>query len=61
MGFPVVGEFWPSELKMTAPRYQEVKAPDIPGGQGRRNGTHVRVVLRKFLGEGAGRWDGICG
>ena len=35
----------PSSLKMTAPRYQEVKALDIPEITD-DNGTHVRVVWR---------------
>ena len=42
---------------MTPPRYQEVKAPDIPEITD-DDGTHVRVVVRKFLGkEGPGGWN----
>jgi redox-sensitive bicupin YhaK (pirin superfamily) len=39
----------PSSLKMTAPRYQEVKAPDIPEIQD-DDGTRVRVVCGNFWG-----------
>ena len=40
----------PSSLKMTAPRYQEVKSADIPDGHGRRRhaGAHR---LRELLGQ----------
>ena len=40
----------PSSLKMTDPRYQEVKAADIPEVKD-DDGTHVRVVCGKFLGK----------
>ena len=40
----------PSSLKMTAPRYQEVKAPQIPNITD-DDGTHVRLRVRKFLGQ----------
>ncbi len=39
----------PSSLKMTAPRYQEVKAADIPAVQD-PDGTLVRVVCGQFQG-----------
>jgi quercetin 2,3-dioxygenase len=39
----------PSSLKMTAPRYQEVKAPDIPVVTD-DDGTRVRVVCGSFGG-----------
>ena len=39
----------PSSLKMTAPRYQEVKAGDIPEVID-DDGTHVRVVCGNFWG-----------
>ncbi|HEY6330164.1 MAG TPA: pirin family protein [Blastocatellia bacterium] len=39
----------PASLKMTAPRYQEVKAPDIPEFKD-DDGTHVRVVCGTFRG-----------
>ncbi len=39
----------PSSLKMTAPRYQEVKAPEIPEIQD-DDGTRVRVVCGNFWG-----------
>jgi quercetin 2,3-dioxygenase len=48
----------PSSLKMTAPRYQEVKAPDIPEIQD-DDGTRVRIVCGKFWGT-AGPVDGIA-
>ena len=45
----------PSSLKMTAPRYQDVKAADIPEVID-DDGTKVRVVCRRVLGqEGPGR------
>src|ERR1035441_10369659 len=40
----------PSSLKMTPPRYQEVKSPDIPEVKD-DDGTHVRVVCGKFWGK----------
>jgi quercetin 2,3-dioxygenase len=39
----------PSSLKMTAPRYQEVKAPEIPAITD-DDGTDVRVVCGSFWG-----------
>jgi len=39
----------PSSLKMTAPRYQEVKAPEIPAITD-DDGTNVRVVCGSFWG-----------
>ncbi len=48
----------PAALKMTAPRYQEVKAPDIPEVQD-DDGTHVRVVCGSFWGK-SGPVDGIA-
>ena len=45
----------PSSLKMTAPRYQDIKAADIPGGHRRRR-HHGARRLRRLLGqEGPGR------
>ena len=44
----------PASLKMTPPRYQEVKAPDIPDDHRRRRHARAHRV-RKFLGQdGAG-------
>ena len=48
----------PSSLKMTAPRYQEVKAPDIPEIKD-DDGTHVRIVCGNFWGK-KGPVDGIA-
>jgi redox-sensitive bicupin YhaK (pirin superfamily) len=48
----------PSALKMTAPRYQEVKALDIPEVKD-DDGTHVRVVCGNFWGK-SGPVDGIA-
>jgi hypothetical protein len=48
----------PSSLKMTAPRYQEVKAPDIPVITD-DDGTQVRVVCGSFWGK-TGPVDGIA-
>jgi redox-sensitive bicupin YhaK (pirin superfamily) len=48
----------PASLKMTAPRYQEVKAGDIPAITD-DDGTHVRVVCGKFWGT-TGPVDGIA-
>ncbi len=44
------GRTCPSSLKMTAPRYQEVKAADIPEITD-DDGTHVRVVCGSFWGK----------
>ena len=40
----------PSSLKMTAPRYQDVKAAEIPEVTD-DDGTHVRVVCGQFWGQ----------
>ena len=40
----------PSSLKMTAPRYQEVKAPEIPEVTD-DDATHVRIVCGNFWGK----------
>jgi quercetin 2,3-dioxygenase len=48
----------PASLKMTAPRYQEVKAPDIPEVTD-DDGTKVRVVCGQFWGV-AGPVDGVA-
>jgi redox-sensitive bicupin YhaK (pirin superfamily) len=48
----------PSSLKMTAPRYQEVNAMDIPEIKD-DDGTHVRVVCGTFWGR-KGPVDGIA-
>ncbi len=48
----------PSSLKMTAPRYQEVKAPDIPAVTD-DDGTSVRVVCGNFWGT-KGPVDGVA-
>ena len=48
----------PSSLKMTPPRYQEVKAPDIPDVTD-DDGTRVRIVCGKFWGK-SGPVDGIA-
>jgi quercetin 2,3-dioxygenase len=48
----------PSSLKMTPPRYQEVKAPDIPEITD-DDGTQVRIVCGSFWGK-SGPVDGIA-
>ncbi len=48
----------PSALKMTAPRYQEVKAAEIPEITD-DDGTHVRLVCGSFWGK-KGPVDGIA-
>ena len=48
----------PASLKMTAPRYQEVKAPDIPLITD-DDGTAVRIVCGSFWGK-KGPVDGIA-
>jgi len=48
----------PSSLKMTEPRYQEVKSPDIPVITD-DDGTQVRVVCGSFWGA-SGPVDGIA-
>ena len=47
----------PASLKMTAPRYQEVKAADIPQITD-DDGTHVRIVCGTFWGK-KGPVDGV--
>jgi redox-sensitive bicupin YhaK (pirin superfamily) len=56
-GFQLWGNL-PASLKMTAPRYQEVKAPDIPERKD-DDGTHVRVVCGSFWGM-KGPVDGVA-
>src|SRR5471030_2764414 len=48
----------PSSLKMTPPRYQEVKAADVPEITD-DDGTHVRIVCGSFWGK-SGPVDGIA-
>jgi len=48
----------PAELKMTSPRYQEIKSPDIPEITD-DDGTHVRIVCGTFWGK-KGPIDGIA-
>ena len=48
----------PSSLKMTAPRYQEVKAGDIPEVTD-NDGTRVRIVCGRFWGK-RGPVEGIA-
>jgi redox-sensitive bicupin YhaK (pirin superfamily) len=48
----------PASLKMTAPRYQEVKSDEIPEITD-DDGTHVRVVCGSFWGK-TGPVDGIA-
>ena len=48
----------PASLKMTPPRYQEVKARDIPEITD-DDGTHVRIVCGNFWGK-TGPVDGIA-
>lgn len=48
----------PASLKMTPPRYQEVKAPDIPLVQD-DDGTEARIVCGSFWGK-KGPVDGIA-
>jgi redox-sensitive bicupin YhaK (pirin superfamily) len=48
-GFQLWGNL-PSSMKMTAPRYQEVKAGEIPNATD-DDGTHVRVVAGEFWGK----------
>jgi redox-sensitive bicupin YhaK (pirin superfamily) len=56
-GFQLWGNL-PSSLKMTAPRYQEVKATDIPQITD-DDGTHVRIVAGDFWGK-KGPVDGVA-
>lgn len=48
----------PSRLKMTAPRYQDVKSPDIPEVID-DDGTRVKVIVGSFWGR-TGPVDGIA-
>jgi len=48
----------PADLKMTAPRYQEIKSPDIPVITD-DDGTQVRIVCGSFWGK-RGPVDGIA-
>jgi len=48
-GFQLWGNL-PSSLKMTTPRYQEVKSRDVPEVKD-DDGTHVRVVCGTFWGK----------
>ena len=48
----------PASLKMTSPRYQDVKSNDIPEIRD-DDGTHVRVVCGEFWGK-TGPVDGIA-
>ena len=52
------GPIFPSSLKMTAPRYQEVKAPEIPEVTD-DDGTQVRIVCGNFWGK-KGPVEGIA-
>jgi redox-sensitive bicupin YhaK (pirin superfamily) len=56
-GFQLWGNL-PSSLKMTAPRYQEVKAAEIPEVTD-DDGTHVRIVSGDFWGK-KGPVDGVA-
>jgi redox-sensitive bicupin YhaK (pirin superfamily) len=56
-GFQLWGNL-PSSLKMTAPRYQEVRAADVPEITD-DDGTHVRIVCGSFWGR-TGPVDGIA-
>jgi quercetin 2,3-dioxygenase len=56
-GFQLWGNL-PSSLKMTSPRYQEVKSADIPEIID-DDGTHVKVVSGKFWGK-SGPVDGVA-
>lgn len=56
-GFQLWGNL-PAKLKMTAPHYQEVKAPQIPVVTD-DDGTQVRIVCGNFWGK-AGPVDGIA-
>lgn len=56
-GFQLWGNL-PSSLKMTPPRYQEVKAAEIPEVTD-DDGTHVRIVSGNFWGK-TGPVDGVA-
>lgn len=49
MGFNC-GRTFPAALKMTAPRYEEVKSSNIPEVTD-DDGTHVRLVCGNFWGK----------
>ena len=46
----------PAALKMTAPRYQEVKAADIPVVTD-DDGTQAQIICGSFTGTKGGRWN----
>jgi redox-sensitive bicupin YhaK (pirin superfamily) len=48
----------PSSLKMTAPRYQEIKGPEVPEVTD-DDGTHARIVCGSFWGK-RGPVEGIA-
>lgn len=48
----------PAKFKMTAPRYQDVKSPDIPVVTD-DDGTHVRIICGEFWGK-RGPVEGIA-
>jgi quercetin 2,3-dioxygenase len=56
-GFQLWGNL-PASLKMTAPRYQEVKAGEVPEITD-DDGTHVRVICGNFGGK-TGPVDGVA-
>ena len=56
-GFQLWGNL-PSRLKMTLPRYQEVKSAEIPEVTD-NDGTHVRVVCGSFWGK-TGPVEGVA-
>jgi len=56
-GFQLWGNL-PAALKMTSPRYQEVKSAEIPGVTD-DDGTHVKIVSGNFWGK-TGPVDGIA-
>lgn len=56
-GFQLWGNL-PSSMKMTAPRYQDVEAKEIPEITD-DDGTHVRVIVGEFWGQ-SGPVDGIA-
>ncbi len=45
----------PARLKMTAPRYQDIPAAEIPEIVD-DDGTRVRVIMRRLLGQARTRW-----
>ena len=48
----------PAALKMTAPRYQEIKAAEIPGVTD-DDGTHARIICGSFWGQ-SGPVEGVA-